>query len=95
MMCGRPLVVTPVGGIPEIIQHRINGVLVPGDPESVSAAAELLWRYPEWARGIAAEGRAFAEQHGHAVRMARDYENLFHRLWRQKFEPSSMSAALS
>jgi hypothetical protein len=30
-----------------------------------------LYRHPEWARGLAAEGRAFALEHGHARNMAR------------------------
>jgi glycosyltransferase involved in cell wall biosynthesis len=84
MMCGRPLIATPVGGMPEVIQDRVNAVLVPGDATSLAAAAEMLWRNPEWARGIAAAGQAFAEEHGHARRMAREYEDLLHRLWRDK-----------
>jgi glycosyltransferase involved in cell wall biosynthesis len=84
MMCGRPLIVTAVGCVPEVVHDRVNGVVVSGTPDSIAAAAELLRRHPEWARGVAAEGRAFAEQHGHAMRMARDYENLLHRLWAEK-----------
>jgi glycosyltransferase involved in cell wall biosynthesis len=85
MMCGRPLIVTPVGCTPEVIKDRVNGVVVGGDPASVAAASELLQRHPEWARGVAAEGRAFAERYGHARRMARDYEALLHGLWGEKF----------
>jgi glycosyltransferase involved in cell wall biosynthesis len=84
MLCGRPVIVTPVGCVPELVRDRVNGLVVPGDPASVAAAALLLRRHPRWARGVAAEGKAFAERHGHARRMARDYENLLHRLWREK-----------
>jgi glycosyltransferase involved in cell wall biosynthesis len=85
MMCGRPLIVTAVGCVPEVIRDRVNGVVVAGDPDSIRAAAELLWQHPQWARGLAAEGRAFAEQVGHARRMAREYEDLLHGLWRSKY----------
>lgn len=84
MMCCRPVIATAVGGVPEVIQDRVNGLLVAGDAPSLAAAAELLWRRPHWARGLAAEGQAFAAEHGHAKRMAGEYEDLLHKLWRDK-----------
>ncbi len=84
MMCGRPLIVTPVGAVPEMIVDRVNGLIVSGTPESVAEAAQRLRQYPAWARGMAEEARGFAEEHGHARLMARRYEDLFHRLWREK-----------
>jgi UDP-glucose:(heptosyl)LPS alpha-1,3-glucosyltransferase len=84
MMSGCPVIATPVGSVPEVILDRVNGLVVSGAPEEVRAAAERLHRHPSWARGLAAEGRAFAERHGHAARMARDYEDLIARLWVEK-----------
>lgn len=81
MFCGRPLIVTPVGCVPEVIVDRVNGLVVSGDPGSVAAAAELLAARPAWAAAVAQEGKTFADQHGHAARMAREYEALFRRLW--------------
>jgi glycosyltransferase involved in cell wall biosynthesis len=81
MMCSRPLILTPVGSVPEMIKDRITGLVVAGDAASVSQAAELLAQHPEWARAMAAEAKAFAEHQGHARRMARDYEELLHQLW--------------
>ncbi len=83
-LCGRPVIVTPFGCAPEVVQDRINGLIVAGDPASVAGAALQLARHPEWARGLAAEGKAFAEEHGHARRMAMEYENLLLRLWQEK-----------
>jgi glycosyltransferase involved in cell wall biosynthesis len=93
MMCARPLIATPVGCVPEVIVDRINGLIVPGDVASVSRATELLWRYPDWARGVGAEGKNFAETYGHAVRMARQYENLLFKLWTEKYGPDSLCEA--
>lgn len=87
MMCGRPMILTPVGAVPEVVRDRINGLVVDGSPAAIARAAELLAQYPRWARGMAAEARAFAERHGHARRMARDYEDLLHGLWRAKHGP--------
>ena len=86
MMCELPVVVTPVGSVPEIIEDRVSGVVVQGAPDSIAQGVARLARHPAWARGVAAEGHRFALQHGHASRMSRDYEALFRRLWAAKFE---------
>jgi hypothetical protein len=84
MMCGRPLIATPVGAVPEVVVDRVNGIIVPGTVESIRSAAELLHDHPDWARGLAAEARRFAVENGHARQMAARYEMLLHRLWRAK-----------
>src|SRR5205814_830507 len=58
MLCERPVIATPVGCVPELIQDRVNGLVVSGSVESICEAAELLQRHPAWARGLAAQGRA-------------------------------------
>lgn len=40
MACGKPVVATNVGGIPEIVEHKRTGILVP--PAEVSPLAEAL-----------------------------------------------------
>jgi glycosyltransferase involved in cell wall biosynthesis len=84
MMSGRPVIGTPVGCVPEVIEDRVNGLVARDGADSFVAAALLLYRRPDWARGLAAEGRAFALEHGHARSMARRYEDLLLRLWREK-----------
>jgi glycosyltransferase involved in cell wall biosynthesis len=41
MACGRPIVATPVGGIPEAIADRVNGLLVPQNDAGAIAQAVL------------------------------------------------------
>lgn len=86
MFCGVPLIATPVGSVPEIIHDRVNGLVVAGTAGSIGEAAELLRRHRAWAAGMAAEGRAYAQQHGHARTMARRYEVLLEALWREKYQ---------
>ncbi len=39
MACGAPVITTPVGGIPELVHDRQNGVLVPAhDPDAIATA---------------------------------------------------------
>ena len=70
MMSGLPVIVTPVGFVPEAIHHRINGIVVEGDADSVANAAWLLSQHPRWAEALRQEGlrvcaRAWTcKQHG-------------------------------
>ncbi|HEV3338851.1 MAG TPA: glycosyltransferase [Pirellulales bacterium] len=88
MLCGCPVIATPVGCVREVVRNRINGVIVEGTAESVADAARLMQEHPGWRRGLACEGQAYAEQTGHARRMAGDYENLLWRLWNEKHPPA-------
>lgn len=85
MLCSRPVIATPVGVVPEVIVDRVNGIVIDGTSDSIARAAKLLDQHPTWARAIAEEGRRHAEQHGLATRMARQYTELFERLWIEKF----------
>ena len=91
MMSGCPVIATPAGCVPEFVHDRINGVIVDGTAESVADAARLLREHPSWRGGLAREGQVYAEQTGHARRMARDYENLLWRLWADKYPPAGGS----
>jgi glycosyltransferase involved in cell wall biosynthesis len=80
MFCSLPVVATPVGAVPEVIEHRVNGVVVDGSPDAVAAELRLLAANPGWARGMGESARRYAQQHGHARRMADEYAALFERL---------------
>src|SRR5438270_7992795 len=63
MAAGLPVISTPLGGIPEMIEHEINGELVPErDPTALSAAIEWLLDDPERARQLGERGRQIARE---------------------------------
>jgi glycosyltransferase involved in cell wall biosynthesis len=84
MMSERPVIATPVGSVPELIEDRVTGVVITGTPQSVRDAALLLETHPAWARGLAKEAKSLADEIGHARTMARKYEDLLHRIWQEK-----------
>lgn len=94
MHCRCPLIATPVGAVPELIVDRINGLVVAPTADAVREAVGRLHDYPRWARGLAEEAHAWADRHGHAARMARDYEDLIERLWAGRSSASGHAAAL-
>jgi starch synthase len=58
---GLPIVATRVGGIPDVIEHDVTGVLVPPrDPRALARAVDDLLTNPHRARSLARRGKAAA-----------------------------------
>lgn len=61
--CGVPAVATAVGGVPELVEDGVTGLLAPaGDAGALAAALERLLRDPELARRLGAAARRRAEE---------------------------------
>jgi glycosyltransferase involved in cell wall biosynthesis len=61
---GRPVIATKVGDIPEIVEHRKNGLLVePGDAKALGAAILEFIHDPKLASHCAANGLSYAIKH--------------------------------
>ena len=61
---GRPVIATKVGDIPEIIEHRHNGLLIePGDSEALAEAILEFVRDPQLAAHCATNGLRYAREH--------------------------------
>ena len=61
---GRPVIATNVGDIPEIIEHRQNGLLIePSDAKALAAAILEFIRDPSLAAHCAANGLRYAKEH--------------------------------
>ncbi|HGG59603.1 MAG TPA: glycosyltransferase family 1 protein [Gammaproteobacteria bacterium] len=61
---GRPVVATTVGGVPELIEDGVTGLLVPPkNPSSLAVAIRRLLANPEEARKLGAAGQRRAREH--------------------------------
>ena len=61
---GRPVIATKVGDIPEIIEHRRNGLLIePGDSKALAAAILEFISDPKLATNCSANGLRYANEH--------------------------------
>jgi glycosyltransferase involved in cell wall biosynthesis len=87
MSCGKPVVATRVGGIPEVVEDGSSGLLVPArDPSALAAAVARLLRDPTLAAAMGRAGhqraQACFDAHAHAARVGAVYETLRRRpLW--------------
>jgi glycosyltransferase involved in cell wall biosynthesis len=76
-----PVVVTAVGGNPEMVRDGREGVLVPrGDTAAVAAALLRLLDDPAAAAALGAAGRARVEQHYQLGQTVENYWRLYQRL---------------
>jgi L-malate glycosyltransferase len=73
-----PVIASAVGGIPELVEHEQNGLLVPpGDDRALAAALLSMLGDPDRARRLAAEGRTTIQQRYSFDRMVSDFEGLY------------------
>lgn len=60
---GRPVIVSRIGGLPEVVEHERTGLLVtPGDPADLAAAMRRLWDEPDTLRRMSLMARERAQQ---------------------------------
>jgi glycosyltransferase involved in cell wall biosynthesis len=57
MSAGVPVVASSVGGLPEVIRHRENGLLVTNEPAAIAAAIRELLDNADFARRIGGAAR--------------------------------------
>jgi glycosyltransferase involved in cell wall biosynthesis len=81
MMAGRPVVATAGGGVPEIVEDGVTGLLVPmGDAAAMAAAIGRLLADPALSRTMGVAGRARAVDRFTIGRTARGVEAVYERL---------------
>jgi glycosyltransferase involved in cell wall biosynthesis len=82
MAAGKPVVATQVGGVPELVEAEVTGVLVPpADPAALAAAMLSLMQLPEEARHVlGCAGRQRAAAGFSLERVTGDWQSLFTEL---------------
>lgn len=78
MRWGLPVIGSTAGAIPEIVQDRKTGLLVPpSSPEELAVAIVALLVAPEHRRTLGEQGRYHVERHFSIERMVRDVESFY------------------
>ena len=81
MAAGVPVIATPVGSVPDIIENDVNGKLVsPGDPDMLAEAIQRLARGAEYVDTIVSNAKTTIRDKYTLDRTLRKYEGLFERL---------------
>ena len=78
MACAKPVVATPVGGVPEAVVDEVTGILVPpSDSESLAAAMLRLLQDRDLARRMGNAGMRRAQEYFSVRRLVTEVEALY------------------
>jgi len=78
MACGKPVAATRTGGVPEMIRHGFNGILVRTEsPGDLAKGILYLINNKEIGRRMAENGRRFVEDNFTLDRMIQNYKDFF------------------
>ncbi len=89
MAAGRPVVSTDVGGVSEVVQHRVSGLLVPPrDSQALADALLSVLREPGLGEALGQAARAAVYPRYASRRLIQDVESLYLSLARQKGLPT-------
>jgi glycosyltransferase involved in cell wall biosynthesis len=79
MAAGKPVIASRVGGIPEVVEDHVNGLLVPkGDPDALAKAMIKLIDNPELRRRLGENGRRCVEEKFDTKKQIKDLEAIFY-----------------
>ena len=84
MACGRPVVATTAGGIPEVVRDGENGILVPPrDHEAMAAAIVKLLKDDALRRRMGAAGLSLVNARFSSERMVQETLSVYQRVARR------------
>jgi glycosyltransferase involved in cell wall biosynthesis len=85
MGAGVPVVVTAVGGMPEVVTHGTTGLIVPpADSQALASTISSLLSNRPYAAELGAAGRRLVSEHFSMHRMVQDYQSLYRVLLRDR-----------
>jgi len=85
MAAGKPVVATGVGGVPELVEDGVTGVLVPPrNPEALAKGILRLAKDADLRRRMGKAARERALERFDIARTAREYEALYLRLLKER-----------
>ncbi|HET6837372.1 MAG TPA: glycosyltransferase, partial [Gemmatimonadales bacterium] len=86
---GLPIIGSTVGGIPELVEHGVNGLLInPGNPAALAQAISYLAEDPELRQKMALRNRAKAEATLEWSQVTKRYLSIYEALMRPLPVPS-------
>lgn len=87
MASGKPVIATAVGGLPELVEDGVTGILVPpGDAKLLADAILRLTHHHELRLSMGIAGQKRAIEYFDITNCVRAYETLYHKLLEEKYK---------
>jgi glycosyltransferase involved in cell wall biosynthesis len=84
MACGKPVIATAVGGIPEEVQPGVNAILVPrGDSRAMAESIRALMENPDRRLRMGLAAASWAQERFSPDRQVQAYLSLYENLVRR------------
>ena len=81
MQMGIPVIATSVGGVPEVLTHKENGILVNSqDVEGLCDAMVLLYKEPYIGKNMARRAQELVYREFSSEKMAQNYIDIYHEV---------------
>ncbi len=81
MSTNLPIIATNVGGIPEMIKHEQNGLLIPAsDSQALASAIIRLLNQPEFAKNLAAQAQKDVSQNFSLEKMVQETKAIYQNI---------------
>ncbi len=80
MAAATPVIASRVGGLPEVVEDRISGLLTENDPRAIADAIRGLLGDPDLARRLAMEGRRRIEERFSLERMVTETVRIYEKV---------------
>jgi len=85
MATGKPVIATAVGGVPELVEDGVTGILVPPrDPEALARGTLRLAKDADLRQRMGKAARERALERFDIARTAREYEELYLKLFKER-----------
>ena len=86
MAAGLPVIVSRVGGLPEVVRHEENGLLIPvGDAAALAQSLARVLEAPAWAQSLGDQARQDIRTHYSLDRLGREINAIYEELVEKKF----------
>jgi glycosyltransferase involved in cell wall biosynthesis len=86
MAAGLPVIVSRVGGLPEVVRHAENGLLIPvGDAAALAQSLTRVLEDPAWAQTLGDNARHHIQTHYSLDRLGQDINAIYEELGEKKF----------
>jgi glycosyltransferase involved in cell wall biosynthesis len=86
MAAGLPVIASRVGGLPEVVRHEENGLLIPvGDAAALAQSLTRVLEAPAWAKSLGDQARQDIQTHYSLDRLGREINAIYEELVEKKF----------